>query len=346
MNNDLIIGWDLGGAHVKAVLLDANGLAVQALQVACPLWRGMDHLTNALDAIMAAMPHPARGHAVTMTGELADIFSSRAHGVQSLVDAMVRRFGLDAVQIYAAGQGLQSPTAAPQFVAAIASANWHASATYLAGQIDEGLLIDIGSTTADLILLRHGQVMAQGLTDAERMRHGELIYSGVVRTPVMAVAKQVPFAGAWQGLAAEHFATMADVYRLTGDLSDDCDMADTADGMGKTPTDSARRLARMLGRDEADADMERWRQLALAIKHQQLRTLQQGVALALSRGLLDDAAPVLGAGVGRFLARELSRNMGLNYVDVSHWVTAAPAASDWAASCLPAYAVARLAQHG
>ncbi|OIQ75802.1 hypothetical protein GALL_425320 [mine drainage metagenome] len=121
-------------------------------------------------------------------------------------------------------------------------------------------------------------------------------------------------------------------------------MAETADGAGKSFEDSARRLARMVGRDLSDAGADQWHQLALVIKSRQLRTLQDAVQRARSRALLRPDAPLLGAGAGRFLVRELARNMNLAYRDVAEWVSAAPAVADWAVICLPAYAVARLAQ--
>ena len=346
MINNVILGWDLGGAHVKAVLLNADGVAVRAMQVACPLWRGMDHLARAVDEVMAALEVEVTQHAVTMTGELADIFSSRDEGVQRLAALMIDRFGSAQVRVYAGPQRFVAHDAISRFSADIASANWHASASFLATQVEDGLLLDVGSTTSDLVVLHQGRVQACAYSDAARMRHDELLYTGVVRTPVMAVVHQVPFDGAWQGVAAEHFATMADVYHLTGDLVEGYDMAETTDGAGKSLEDCARRLARMVGRDLSDAGLPQWRALARSITATQLRTLQQAAERALSRGLLPEQAPFLGAGAGRFLVRVLACQMAREYRDVSEWVVAEPAVAAWAVTCLPAYAVARLAREG
>ena len=340
--NSITLGWDLGGAHVKAVLLDAHGIAVQAMQIPCQLWRGMSHLELALDSVSNTLSLPVSQHAVTMTGELADIFSSRDEGVRRLADAMRARLGMQNVFFYAGQRGFVSHSEVDTHTAAIASANWHASASFLAGKVDQALLIDVGSTTSDLVVLLHGQAMVSGYGDAERMRHDELIYTGAVRTPVMAVVRQVPFDGAWQRIAAEHFATMADVYRLTGDLPEACDMSETADGAGKSIEESARRLARMVGRDSTDAPRQQWRALAHTIKSAQLRSLQLAIERALSHGLLSEDAPFVGAGAGRFLVHELASNMSRPYCDVSDWLGAKVDVLDWAVTCLPAYAVARL----
>jgi len=48
--------------------------------------------------------------------------------------------------------------------------------------------------------------MARGRTDVERLREGELVYTGALRTPVEAVAPTVPVRGHETGVSAEGFA--------------------------------------------------------------------------------------------------------------------------------------------
>ena len=61
-----VIGWDIGGAHVKACLLQ-NGQVLDVAQWGCPLWQGLDHLTRALQAAEVRWPGlGAAQHAVTM----------------------------------------------------------------------------------------------------------------------------------------------------------------------------------------------------------------------------------------------------------------------------------------
>jgi len=121
-----------------------------------------------------------------------------------------------------------------------------ASAAFTALKAERGVLIDIGSTTTDIIRFGGGRVQYQGYTDGERLRSEELVYTGALRTPIMAVAERVPFAGKWQRLTAEPFATMADAYGLLGRLGERG--RETQDGAGTAPEDCARRIARMLGR--------------------------------------------------------------------------------------------------
>jgi probable H4MPT-linked C1 transfer pathway protein len=162
----------------------------------------------------------------------------------------------------------------------------------------------------------------------------------------MALAGAVPFAGQRQRLMAEYFATVADVHRLTGALPADADQHDTADGRGKSPEDSARRLARMLGRDLESADMAAWRRLARHLSERQLQMIQSAAERALSRGVVAEDAPVIGAGIGRFLAVALAERLGRPYIDFATLVSGTPEACEWAARCAPAAAVAALAAAG
>src|SRR5207302_6358538 len=115
------------------------------------------------------------------------------------------------------------PQAAPQHVEDIASANWHATAALVAKRKGSALLIDMGSTTTDLVPVMAGAIIARGYTDAERLACGELVYTGLVRSSVMAIAARVPVAGSWPTLVNDNFATMADVHRLLDNFPENAD---------------------------------------------------------------------------------------------------------------------------
>ncbi|MFM8330062.1 MAG: hydantoinase/oxoprolinase family protein [Candidatus Methylumidiphilus sp.] len=339
-----LIGWDIGGAHLKAAALDAGHLAGVAQQP-CPLWLGLEHFHAAARAILAEMP-PAPGcrHAVTMTGELADLFAHREAGVFGLLHALAEHVPSADIRVFAGATGFIDANAVrPGHVAAIASANWLATGLYAARQTPQALLLDIGSTTTDLLVLRDGAAQALGHTDSARLRHGELVYSGAVRTSLMAIADAAPLDGEWVGLMAEHFATTADVYRLTGELPAHADQSATADGAAKTPEASARRLARLAGRDLESADMAVWRRLAYYFRERQLARLTDACQRQLSRNLLGQDAPVIGAGVGRFLAHELARRLAHPYLDFDDlFPTPARPHGFHIADCAPAVALAYL----
>lgn len=340
------LGWDLGGAHLKAVALAPDGRVQAVLQVPCPLWQGLDRLELAIDQALESLAERPVHHALTMTGELADLFPDRTSGVLGLIGVMERRFPGERLRVYAGTRGLLDPEPARRAAHAVASANWLATASLAAALVPEGLLVDIGSTTTDLVPFREGLAMPRGLTDRERLAQAELIYGGVVRTPVMALAGRAPFAGDWVPLMAEHFATAADLYRLTGELPRHADLMPSADGRNKSLAASAGRLARMLGLDAADGRLEDWRRLATYLTEVQLRALVDACARIFSRGEISDEAPLVGAGVGRFLVRRLAHRLGRRYLGFESLFPGGEGLVPDVADCAPAAAVARLAMDG
>lgn len=335
-----IIGWDLGGANIKSACVD-GGRVTAVTQTPCPAVQDRRKFDEAFGQALAELPAPADFHVVTMTGELSDVFADRNEGVRYLSQMVAQ--ALPNVAIYAGRAGFISPQDVAGHVGDIASANWHASASLTARGCSEGLLVDVGTTTADLVPFREGMVAGSGYTDAERLHSGELVYSGVVRTPVMAIAQDVAFRGRKQRIAAERFATMADVYRLTGDLPENADAYATADQRGKSREESAARLARMLGMDAADAGMADWIALANKLAGRQLALLEEAANQVLTAASVSPEAPIVGAGCGRFMARRLAEALGRPYLDFAGMIDAEPKAREMTARCAPAVAVALLA---
>jgi len=340
-----MIGWDIGGAHLKAAYLNQTGAVLAVYQEPCPLWQGLNTLEKALTAILARLPEQDFQHAITMTGELVDLFADRAQGVYEIIALMQKILAQRSFAVYAGRLGFVAADAIEiQHIDAIASANWLASASYVAQQLEQGLFVDIGSTTTDILLLTKHQVNARGYTDFQRLASSELVYTGLVRTAVMAVAQSVSFAGTEVGVMSEYFATMADVYRLTHELNELHDQNNTADGDVKTEQASARRLARMIGCDLQDFSLQEWQELAYAIREQQLFRIQVACQKQLLRTQNNVQTPLIGAGIGRFLVQEIAQRLGLKYIDFETLFTAPVGGAGMnIADCAPAVAVAYLA---
>ncbi|MCK9396893.1 MAG: H4MPT-linked C1 transfer pathway protein [Methylobacter sp.] len=340
-----IVGWDIGGAHVKAAIIDSDGKIIAVYQQPCPLWKGIDQLQHAVSAIMQELVGSAYRHAMTMTGELVDLFDNRDDGVRQIIQTMTDLLPESEILVFAGQQGLlASAQIEAGHYTSIASANWLASASFAAQKLGSGLFVDTGSTTTDILLLNDGQVLAEGYTDYRRLLSQELIYTGIVRTAVMAVTQTALDQGKKIGLMAEYFATMADVYRVTGELNDAHDQTDTADGAEKTVLASARRLSRMIGCDFYPDELPRWLRFAENIRAQQIRQIQRGCETRLSKHQLPQNSPLIGAGVGRFLVKQIALNLDRPYLDFSDLFPAAAIRSCMTtADCAPAASIAYLA---
>lgn len=335
-----ILGWDIGGAHLKLAVVREDRV-IDVRQFPCPLWQGTARLRDALRAA-AAWDDKPKTHAVTMTGELVDCFADRRQGVAAILDIFGEFTPVDMIRVYTIEGSFISPTGARSAPERVASANWHATARFVASHVQAGLLVDVGSTTTDIIPFREMQIVARGANDAERLTLGELAYTGIVRTPLCAVADRVPFAGALVAVMSEWFATTADAYRILDLLPDGADLHPTADGREKTASASRARLARMIGRDEASAPEDAWRGLAETFVRRQLRTIESACEQVLSAADLPADSPVVGAGIGRFLGPEIARRLNRPYRDTECLVDAIEDVAKRAAAHAPAVAVALL----
>ena len=334
----VIIGWDIGGAHLKAVRVQDERVSA-AVQAATPLWLGLDSLEAAFDALQGQLGSADR-HAITMTGELCDAFPSRRQGVAGLSAIAARHLAPEVSSLYAGRAGFVQLADAPSYAPDIASANWHATATLIALKLRDALFIDIGSTTADLIPVVAGTVAALGYSDAERLAAGELVYTGLTRSFVMSLASCAPFRGAWTPLMNEYFASSADVHRILGALPEGTDKMSTADGREKTVEASRARLARMIGREAHEAEANEWDSLAAWFAEAQIRAIVDSAWLRLSRCDLPATAPVVTAGIGEDVAAEVARRLRKSSIGFSSLIEAPAEASH----CAPAAAVALLAE--
>ena len=182
------IGIDIGGANLKAA--DAFG---QAMSVPFAMWKEADNLQQAIEEMLAPF-QPFDLLAVTMTAELADCFETKAIGVDFILSAVEQAADETPVVVWQTGAEFISVAVARDIPLLVAAANWHGLATWLGRLAPQGdaLLIDIGSTTTDIIPLLNGVPIPTGLTDRERLQAGELVYSGIGRTPVSAFGQQCP----------------------------------------------------------------------------------------------------------------------------------------------------------
>jgi probable H4MPT-linked C1 transfer pathway protein len=338
-------GWDVGGAHVKVSHVDAGGAVLDVVQWPCPLWQGLDHLHRTIELVFERWPQArtaAAHHAVTMTGEMVDLFADRAEGVRAIAAALAQRLG-SSLRFYAGAAGWLAAADCAAGWRDVASANWLATASWVATRMANALLVDIGSTTTDIIPILDGRVVALATTDAGRLASGELVYHGVVRTPLCGVAHRIEFGGATLNVMNEWFATTADVYRLTGELDPLHDVQPSADQGPKTEAASRARLARMIGHDAHDASDLEWLQFARRWRALQLREIGANLLRVVAAHPALAAAPLVGAGCGRFLVAALARDEARGYIEFGALAGVPEACAAWAATCAPSVAVALLA---
>lgn len=296
----LTLGLDIGGANIKAATSDGR-----AVSAAFPLWKSPERLGDELQAITDQLPDcPRLG--ITITGELADCFATKAEGVSRILDAVESLAQDKPIGVWSTEGRFLSIQAARTLWSLVAAANWHAQATWAGRLAPQGtaLLIDIGSTTTDIIPLTNGRPCAQGSSDLGRLLNGELVYTGVRRTPLCALTTSVPLRGTSCPLAAELFATTLDLYLIAGRIASSTHDCDTADGRPATVERAYDRVARMLCCDRTELTIDELQSISQELINQQLQIIRAAIDRALPHPLLPVTAVIL-SGSGAFLAREV-----------------------------------------
>ena len=324
-----IVGVDVGGANLKYATASGTAYARHFA-----MWRHSKTLAGTLVADLSARFSGAQQLAITMTGELADCFVDRGEGVDHIVrhvSEAARRVGIRNVQFYGVDGQFRNADDARVDVDQIAAANWHALASFVASQfadLQKAVLIDIGSTTTDIVPVGDGRVATTARTDYDRMREGSLIYVGCRRTPVCALVDRLQFRGQRSRVMNEWFATIDDARVLLGFRSPDPQDCDTADGKPRTAAMAANRLARMIGLDRREVSVPDAGELACQVHQAAKQAIAEGVGLVANQN-----------------CRWIISGHGDDLIDLPSGGTVIRLAERWGietSRCASSYAVARL----
>jgi (4-(4-[2-(gamma-L-glutamylamino)ethyl]phenoxymethyl)furan-2-yl)methanamine synthase len=336
-----IVGWDIGGVNTKAARLAADSRAPhRTLSRPYEIQRDRSQLAPTLRAVAAQLgADETDHHAVTMTAELSQSFRTKREGVDFILHALEAAFPVGRIQVYTVTGRFVTPQEARARPLEAAASNWAATASWVAHQIPDCILMDIGTTTTDLIPIEQGIVVARGRTDSERLATGELIYSGALRTPVEALAWRVPLDGGSATLSAEGFALSGDVYVWLGRLAEAEYTCPTPDGRPATREYAGERLARVVCADREMLDDNTIDQMATALARAQLERITGALRELRSRFPALDTAVV--TGLGEFIAAEAARDAGLRVISLGDTVDGAgQTAAATAVACLLRHALA------
>lgn len=344
----LFIGWDIGGAHLKLAIVDSNSHVLLLKQFPTPVWKGIEFLANQIDVIKNTIfveySQKEIIHAVTMTAELCDCFDDREQGVIRITQLLSKILVNQPLYFYAAKKGFLKEDNIDTFLVNLASSNWHATTSYAALNYDEGILIDIGSTTTDVISFKDKKLLNIGSSDYERLKNNELVYTGIIRTPIMAISDHVKYDGSKIDLMAEYFATTADVYRVLDMLDERSDQSDTADGRGKTKKDSLLRLRRMIGLDSlsSDHDEENTIEMASYLFKIQSEKIIYALQRIIEKAELDQNLYIIRAGCGADILSNMIKSLHYNHTSFSNMINDETIQDYIANTCATAVSVAEL----
>jgi probable H4MPT-linked C1 transfer pathway protein len=281
------------------------------------MWKLSDQIAATLAANINDSPE-FHGIALTMTGELADCFHTRAEGVAKILEQVTRLFPSPLVYVYCVDGKWRSPAQAAREPWLTAASNWHALANW-AGRFlqnqnsdvsqkpstlqQRGILVDIGSTTIDIVAISPEEVLTKSKTDSDRLKKHELIYTGVERSNISGLLRYLPLHGKRCPIMNEQFATTRDAYvwlRLLDEAPQD---SNTCDSRPMTRLNARYRLARLVGEDGStitDCDLD-------AIASTILK--KQAALLRSQKTTKQPNFPLISSGHGDFLIREALKDL-------------------------------------
>lgn len=321
-----VLGWDIGGVNTKAVRVSPRGGAAPEFKSVSAAFE-IQHNPAALTGILATLARRLGRaeewtHAITMTAELSQAFRTKREGVAAVLDAVAAAFPSDTVMVYTVDGQFLVPAEARGRPLEVGASNWVATATLVARLAPEAILVDIGTTSTDIIPIAGGRVAARGRTDPARLLSGELVYTGAVRTPVEALVREVPLWGGLAAVSAEGFATAGDAHVWLGALPPEDYTAPSSDRRPVTREAAGERLARVVCGDREMLDDEAIDRIARAVVEAQVDQVIRG--LRQVQQAFPAARTAVVTGLGDFIATAAARRAGLDVVSLSeHWGDAA-----------------------
>jgi len=302
-----ILALDIGGANTKMAILDDRKLEESSFYF--PFWKRRNNFYNFLKGIVR-FPWEFDAVGITMTAELSDAFQTRSEGVQFILNTVGRVFS-NKVLILSINENFLTLEEAFRNPLMIASANWVATSWYLGKKFGTGILVDIGSTTTDIIPVKDGRILIEKRSDLDRLQNNELLYAGVLRTNIATITDSVPVDGIDTRITSELFAITADVYSILGDISEGEYMCETPDSRSKELGDCEARISRIVCSDVETLSKESTHKIAEFIKERQIDKISECIKKISEKCKIEN---VFVCGAGTFLAEEAAKKAGIRKI--------------------------------
>jgi hypothetical protein len=331
----MFLGIDVGGANAKIATSDGFVDSLYA-----PLWQNKARLYDVLPGVNKRFGAGIEAVGAVMTGELSDCFDTRREGVLHIKHALATTFEAPLL-FFEKHCTFRDGSAVDRDPLSFAATNWLASATFIAEQYHDAIFVDFGSTTTDVIPIVNGEIRARK-TDLERLKAGELIYSGILRTNIATLLDTVEMGNSEAcGVSSELFAITADAYLVLGTITEadySCSSPNSYAFAGREVAEKSRvsalqRLARVVCSDLDELGEEGAVAIAEQVKRAQVKALQASLRRMKAKYGLE---AVVAAGIGDFIVQEAVDSVNMQFLSLSS------SYGEKIAATFPAYAVAML----
>lgn len=320
-----IIGWDIGGANIKAtkIIYNQKNKKIEFVSSISKYFAMWDKTQNP-KILIKEICNKLKGadlFAITMTAELADRFFLKIEGIKYIINLFKDNFAEKELYFYN-NQGkfltIKDLENDNKKVMSLAAANWAVSASFLAEFKKDFILFDMGSSTIDLIPVIDNKITALGNTDVERLRQGELIYHGFLRSNLSNLIKEIPYQGQMIDVINEYFATTADLHLLKEIITAAEYTVKAADEGKKNKMAAASRIARMISLDLNSISKKKLDLIVNYIYNQEISLIYNKLLQLYSRFNLNLQIPLLMNKNAFYFKDDLIKRMEFNFLELSN----------------------------
>ena len=311
MKSNFFIGWDIGGANTKVCIFDESLNIIEVKSKNINLWENFEELNYYFQEISKPYINYDVQNFITITAESCDNFNNRHTGIYSILEnCNLNMYGkklyysnIDKYLIY--DDALKNPDS-------LFSTNWMLTLKYLNKIKNVDLIVDIGSTTTDIIY-KHMSI-TENIDDHKRLVNNSLLYAGVIRTPLPMIVNNVNFLSNEVPLINEVFSTTGDIFNITNDI--DFNQLDYigADNLNYTKKNSFVRIARSLGLDYDNSMKSEIIKVSSTIKNNFIDIIYEKIKL-IFKGYKAELK-LSSIGEGSFLIEELALRHNLKYLSL------------------------------
>jgi probable H4MPT-linked C1 transfer pathway protein len=315
-----VLGLDIGGANTKAAYVQTQRGAIKNVQVAVeyfPVWKNPQKLGQVLQKLGETIGGRFDVVGVTMTAELSDVYQTKREGVKHILSCVKEAFSNVPIYVLNTDASVVSLEEALMEPLGVAAANWAATGWLVAQYFENGVVVDVGSTSTSIIPIVNGKIATQGKSDLDKLICGELVYTGSLRTNLAAITQTIPVKNAVASVSSELFALSGDVHLILGNIRQEQYTSETADGQGTTRKEALTRLARLVCADTEMLTEEELVKIAQYLYEKQIQQITASLSQVYKRTKETSSTkvPILTAGIGKdFLSRKAAEQIGADVV--------------------------------
>ncbi len=278
----MILGIDIGGANTKITKLNTNN-SYTIDHIYFPMWMKNNELINLLSKYNNNNNKISKIALVT-TAELADAYKTKKEGIENILNSVEEAFPNKEIYIFDVNGNFLTVEEGKKKYMDISASNWTATTEFIKKEfnLNDFLLIDMGSTTTDIIPVINGNIVANK-TDLDRLINKELLYVGTLRTPVSFLTNEIIFKGIKTNMSSEYFAITGDINIIMNKISENEYSCDTPDGKPANKEHCKIRLSKVICSDLEQITNNEIENLAFQLYEKLINLIKYNISFVLKK---------------------------------------------------------------